>query len=394
MTRNRSNERADIEFALEQAVERGEIVAEYRERTGHSGDSFGALKNAENKLLLENVTRRLEHAYERDGLGSDQLNGTLHEYLWLLNANWYKKSHTALSEHREDLVTDLFIKMIDPANSDSGASIYSFKGVRDDGSPVPITNFVNSVFRMFMMEKDRTQRDYDFKHFRLVDDNAPFSEAGDIRVGQIDRLAIPFGEQEKQQNVFADLKVFRRGVAEFATEFENRSDVHRLVLALLRQNADFSAADIVHAIKTTTFTVMSGGEAVKVIKPIDVHLRTVQKVKKEFLDGIRNLFASDLIQKEQEKKAANEKIGVEYKVADISDPQVLADRVYRAMMARAGKPVRRHPVETKESRAKAQKADPNHVEKTFSNDGVRFGGSRKRTNMDSDFDKDGGSNIF
>jgi len=394
MKRNRLKERADIESALELAVERGEVVADYRERTGHSGDSFGALKNAENKLRLENVTRRLEHAFERNGVGSDQFNGTLHEYLWLLNASWYQNSHTAVSEHREDLVTDLYIKMIDPANSGSGASIYSFKGVRDDGKPVPVHRFVNSVFRTFFMEKERTQRDYAFKHFRLIDDNAPFSQVGDVRVGQIDRLAMPFGEEEKQQNVFADLKVFRRGVVEFATEFENRSDVHRLVVALLRQNADFSAPDIAHAIKTTTFTVMSGGEPIKVIKPIDVHVRTVQRVRKEFLDGIRNLFASDLIQKEQEKKAANEKIGVEYKVADISDPQVLADRVYRAMMARAGKPVRRHPVETKESRAKAQKADPNHVEKTFSNDGVRFGGSRKRTNMDSDFDKDGGSNIF
>ena len=111
-------ERAAIEAALQTAVERGARVARYRERTGHndntSGDkpSFGALKHAETKVQLESVTRRLEFAYERHGVGSNSFNGTLHEYLGLLNATWYQHSHAALSEHRDDLVTDLFITVV------------------------------------------------------------------------------------------------------------------------------------------------------------------------------------------------------------------------------------------------------------------------------------------
>jgi hypothetical protein len=386
MNRNRLNERADIESALEMAVERGEVVANYRERTGHNGGtgdkaSFGALKHAENKMQFESVIRRLQLAYDQHGVGSNLFNGTLHEYLRLLNATWYQNSH-ALSEHREDLATDLFIKMIDPANSGSGASIFSFKGVRDDdGQPAPVHRFVNAVFKMFFMEKERTQRDFDFKHFRLVDDSASTSSGGDIRAGQLDKLAMPTPEEAKlerecedsEQKRAADLRSFGRVGQQFGDAFTSKSDVHMAVVALLRKNADMSAKDIVQAMKTDRFNVYNGaGELIKVIQPMVVHERKVQRIKAAFFEGLRDIAKKNF---------------------DTSDPQVLADKVYRSMMARAGKPVRRHPVETKKSRSEAQRADPNYVEKTFSNDGPRFGGSRKRTNMDSDVDKDAGSNI-
>lgn len=382
MKRNRLlDERADIESALDLAVERGEVVADYRERTGHSGDSFRALKNAENKLRLENMTRRLEHAFERNGVGSDRFNGTLHEYLQLLNASWYQNSHTALSEHREDIVTDLYIKMIDPTNSGSGASIYSFKGVRDDGKPVPVHHFVNSVFRTFFMEKEHKQADDNFRHFRLIDDSDPASLVGDIRAGQLDKLAMPTPEEAKlerecedsEQKRAADLRSFGRVGQQFGDAFTSKSDVHMAVVALLRKNADMSAKDIVQVMKTDKFNVYNGaGELIKVIQPMVVHERKVQRIKAAFFEGLRDIAK---------------------KTFDTSDPDVLAQKVWRSVSANAGKPVRRHPVETKKSRAEAQKADPNYVEKTFPKDGVRFGGSRKRTNMDSDFDKDAGSNI-
>jgi hypothetical protein len=339
------------------------------------------------------VIRRLQFAYERHGVGSDLFNGLLHEYLRFLNATWYQDSHGALSEHREDLVTNLYIKMIDPANNSSGASIYAFKGVRD-GQLVPVHRFVNSVFKTFFAEKERKQRDYDFKHFRLVDDGASSSPVGDVRVGQLDKLVLSPPEEEKQQNAFADLKVFGLKGQQFANDFEKRSDVHFLVIALLRQNADMSAIDIVRRMKTTRFAVASGdGEPLKVIDPMEVHERKVQRIKAAFFDGLRDICEENVREKEQQKKAALEKAGMAYTVADTSDPEVLAQKVYGSMMARVGKRVRRHPVETKKSRTEAQTADPNYVEKTFSKDGVRFGGSRKRTNMDSDVDKDAGSNI-
>ncbi len=375
---SKREERADIEAALETAVERGARIARFRERTGHNGrddkPSFGALKHAETKMQVASLTRRLQVAYERQGVGSDQFKGALHEYLGLLNATWYQDSHAALSEHRDDLVTDLYLKMIDPANSTSGASIYRFEG------RAPVHHFVNSVFKMFFMETERTQKDYDFKHFRLVDDSSPTSPRGDIRAGQVGKLALPTPAdaqlerdcEEQEQKRRVDLsRTFGRGAKEFAAQFQARSDTHLAVLSMLHGDPTMSATEITRVIRTDKINIYSFGELVKVVGPLEeVHERTIQRIKKEFFDGLREIAENNY---------------------ETTDPELLAKKVWRSVVKRAGagkhKPVRRHPVETKKSRAEAQKADPNYVEKTFPNDGPQFGSSRKRTNMDSNFDK-------
>ena len=350
-------------------MERGARIARFRERTGHNGrddkPSFGALKHAETKMQVASLTRRLQVAYERQGVGSDQFKGALHEYLGLLNATWYQDSHAALSEHRDDLVTDLYLKMIDPANSTSGASIYRFEG------RAPVHHFVNSVFKMFFMETERTQKDYDFKHFRLVDDSSPTSPRGDIRAGQVDDLALPgpAADQferdcdESERKRPADFKSFGREGREFVTEFVSKSDVHLVIVSLLRKDADISTVEIVERMKTKLFTVWSdAGEFIREIAPIEVHERKVQRIKAAFFDGLREIAEKNY---------------------ETTDPELLAKKVWRSAVKRAGKPpVRRHPVETKRSRAEAQKADPNFVEKTFPDDGPRFGSSRERSNMD------------
>jgi len=187
-SRKYKRERAEIEAAFADALEFGEEVANYREQTDHNAGiggkpSLGALKHAQNKMWLERAERRLQFSYEKHGVASDRFSGMLHEYLMGLNATWYQQSHSALSEHREDLVTDCWLRMTDPANRSSKASTYNFRGVSDDGTPVRVSHFVNSVFSTFMKERDRMQRDYDFKHFRLVDDEDATRPVGDVRVG-------------------------------------------------------------------------------------------------------------------------------------------------------------------------------------------------------------------
>jgi len=285
-------QRAEIEDALQIAVERGESVARYRERTGHNGNrpgdkpSFGALKHAENNIQLESVIHRLQSAYDQHRVGSNFFNGALHEYLHLLNATWYQ-DHTALrQEHREDLVTDLFLKMIDPANSASGASMFKFKGV------VPVHRFVNAVFKTFFAEKERKQRDYDFDHFRLVDDSDSTAPNGDIRAGQLDgqTLALPEEPLREENMPLADLKHFGPKGVEFGADFEKRSDVHMVVLALLRQNPDISATAIRQQLSTTRFRMLDAeGGTMKVIEPVDVHMRKVQRIRAAFFDGLREV---------------------------------------------------------------------------------------------------------
>jgi hypothetical protein len=372
MNKKLREERADIEGALQTAVERGARIARYRERTGHNGGtsadkpSFGALKHAETKIHTESVIHGLHLAYEQHGVSDDRFKGALYGYLQVLNATWYQDSHAALSEHRNDMVTELYIKMTDPANSDCGASIYTFKGA------VPVHHFINSVFKTFFLEKDRKQRDHDFQHFRLVDDSESASPVGDVRMGQLDKLAFdPTPPSQKPMNP-ATLSSLGPAARNFMVEFESRSDAHLLIMGWLRKDADLSATKMAQMLRTMTSTILNGdGEVLRVIEPMEVHQRTVQRIKKAFFEGVHSISENHYREK---------------------DPATLAQKVYRSVMARAGKPVRRHPVETKKSRSDAQKADPNYVEKTFK-DGPKFGGSRKRTNMDSDVDKDAGKII-
>lgn len=348
-TKKKVQIRQQIENNLSDAIELGEAVAEYREQTDHNGGnhaaSFGALKHAERKIKTDHADRRLQFIYERYGLRSEMFIGELHDYLHLKSQTWFS-TNPSLSQHRHDFANDLFLKMIDPDNASKvKASIYLFKGINKAGSKVPIFHFVNSVISTFLKEQGRKQTDHDFMHFRLIDDDDPSSPVGDTRVGQIDdQLRIeadmpptPKWELEQKASTAspATLASFGPKGQQFCNDFMQLSNLHSLVVSAIRKDAFASAPDIVET-----------------LKPLEIEVWKVQRIKKQFFDGLLRLAEHEMTTLEQTKQAALENVGLSYTKPDLSDPTVLASQFYKSLGARSGKRRKRFKVETKKSRLK------------------------------------------